>query len=295
MNDAPKRSFSVNPSEYPFDSHWLERNGSHIHYLDEGDGLPVIMLHGNPTWSFLYRKVIKQLGGACRSIALDYPGFGFSDHPPSYGYTPKEHAEWVDALIDHLALEHFILVVQDWGGPIGLSIAANRPDMVAGLVICNTWSWPMDQALLRIFSAVLGGSIGKYLILRYNIFVKRLAPFSNEIKSSEAFRAYTDPFPTPPSRLGTYIFPREIVKSADWMASIEAKLHLLADKPVELVWAMKDLTFGNEETIARWHNYFPDAPVDRIPDAGHYLQEESPDRVAAAIRRLLKRLNRSGT
>lgn len=289
MNDSPKRSFSVNPSEYPFESHWFERNGSLMHYLDEGEGLPVIMFHGNPTWSFLYRKVIKQLGGVCRSIALDYPGFGLSDHPPSYGYTPKEHAEWVNALIDHLALERFVPVVQDWGGPIGLSIAANRPDTVAGLVICNTASWPADQVLPRIFSAVFGGPIGKYLILRYNFFVKRIAPFSGALKSSEVFRAYTDPFPTPTSRMGTYVFPREIVKSAEWLASIESKLDLLADKPVELVWAMKDLAFGNEETIARWHSYFPDAPVDRIPEAGHFLQEESPDRVAAGIRRLLDR------
>ncbi len=147
----------------------------------------------------------------------------------------------------------------------------------------------MDQALLRIFSAVFGGPIGKFLILRYNFFVKRMAPFSGALKSSEVFRAYTDPFPTPPSRMGTYVFPREIVKSADWLASIESKLHLLADKPVELVWAMKDLAFGNEEFIARWHSYFPDAPVDRIPDAGHFLQEESPDRVAAGIRHLLER------
>ncbi len=288
MNDSPKRSFSVNPSEYPFESHWFGRNGSFMHYLDEGEGLPVIMLHGNPTWSFLYRKVVKQLDGVCRSIALDYPGFGFSSHPPSYGYTPKEHAEWVDALIDHLALERFVLVVQDWGGPIGLSIAVNRPDQVAGLVICNTFGWPMDGALPRIFSAVLGGSIGKYLILRYNFFVKPLAAFSG-LNSSEDFRAYIDPFPTPPSRMGTYVFPREIVGSADWLASIESKLHLLVDKPVELVWAMKDPAFGNKETIARWHSYFPDAPVDRILDAGHYLQEESPDRVAAGVRRLLDR------
>ena len=289
MNEFRKRAFSVNSSEYPFESHWFERDGSFMHYLDEGEGLPVILLHGNPTWSFLYRKVIKQLEGVCRIVAPDYPGFGLSDHPPGYGYTPKEHAGWVGALIDHLALEHFVLVVQDWGGPIGLSIAVNRPSKVSGLVICNTWSWPADQALTQIFSAVFGGPIGRYLILQHNFFVRRIAPFRGALKSSEVFRAYIDPFPTPPSRMGTYVFPREIVKSAKWLESIESKLHLLVDKPVELVWAMKDLGFGNEKTIARWHNYFPDAPVDRIPDAGHYLQEESPDRVAAGIRRLLGR------
>jgi haloalkane dehalogenase len=87
------RKFEVDRAEYPFADRWLEREGSALHYVDEGSGPAVLMLHGNPTWSFLYRKVIKQLGGACRSIAPDYPGFGLSDHPPGYGYTPQEHAE----------------------------------------------------------------------------------------------------------------------------------------------------------------------------------------------------------
>ncbi|MBI1819255.1 MAG: alpha/beta fold hydrolase, partial [Nitrospirae bacterium] len=88
-----------------------------MHYVDEGNGTPVLLLHGNPTWSYLYRNIIKELVHEARLIAPDYPGFGFSDHPPGYGYTPVEHAEWVSALIDHLGLKKMILVCQDWGGP----------------------------------------------------------------------------------------------------------------------------------------------------------------------------------
>lgn len=292
MNDSPQRPFSVSSSEYPFESHWFERHGTFMHHLDEGEGLPVLMLHGNPTWSFLYRKVVKQLEGSCRSIALDYPGFGFSGHPPNYGYTPQEHAEWVSALIDHLALDRFVLVVHDWGGPIGMSIAVDRPDDVAGLVICNTWSWPPDRVLTRIFSAIFGGPVGKYLILQHNFFARWLMPASftrPELRAPDVLNAYTDPFPTPASRMGTYVFPCAINHSDEWLASIESRLHLLAGKPVALVWAMKDLAFGNEETIARWHRHFPHASVDRIPDAGHYVPEERPDRVVAGIQGVLER------
>ena len=95
MSHIPQRPFSVDMNEYPFKSHWFEQDGTFMHYLDEGEGLPVLLFHGNPTWSFLYRKVIKQLDGTCRAIAPDYPGFGMSQHPIDYGYTPEEHAGWV--------------------------------------------------------------------------------------------------------------------------------------------------------------------------------------------------------
>lgn len=292
MNSIRQRPFSVSSSEYPFASHWFEYDGIAMHYVDEGTGIPVLMLHGNPTWSFLYRNVIRRIEGSCRSIAPDYPGFGFSDHPPNYGYTPQEHSQWVNALIDHLCLDPFILVVQDWGGPIGLSIAVERAQDVAGLVILNTWCWPPPLDM-RIFSLLLGGALGKYLNLQCNFFARRIVSWSlahPESKTSEVLKAYTDPFPTSSSRMGTYVFPRSIRGSAEWLETIEGKLARLQDKPVELVWAMQDVVFGNESIIERWLNYFPDAPLDRIADAKHYLQEDNPERVAAGIQRLLDRL-----
>jgi haloalkane dehalogenase len=287
MNNAHQRRFSVNTSEYPFESHWFERRGSVIHYLDEGEGVPVLLLHGNPTWSFLYRNIIRQLQGTCRLIAPDYPGFGLSGHPSGYSYMPQEHGEWVNALIDHLSLSRFIMVVQDWGGPIGLSIAVSRPDDIAGLVICNTWAWKTDTRLMRTFSKIFGSRLGKYLILQHNLFVRQLAPFKRELKVSKNFEAYIAPFAIPESRMGTYVFPWAIGNSDEWLESIESKMSRLAGKPVELVWGMQDMAFGNETTIHRWLRYFPAAPVDRIPDAGHYIQEDHPDRVVSAIKRVL--------
>jgi haloalkane dehalogenase len=295
MTAAHERSFSVSDVAYPFRDHWFERDGVAMHYVDEGDGTPVLMLHGNPTWSFLYRDVIKDLAGTCRPVVPDYPGFGFSEHPPGYGYTPQEHAEWVTDLIDHLHLDGFILVMQDWGGPIGMSVAVDRPHSVAGLVILNTWTWPPDWNLWS-FSSVMGGPIGRYLHLRRNFFARRLVPWGiarKERKTPELLRAYTDPFPTAESRMGTYVFPRAIRKSASWLRSIEQRLSCLREKPIEMVWAMKDPAFGKESYIRRWQGYFPEAKVDRVDDASHYLQEDCPDRVAAAVRRLLDRVRAS--
>jgi len=293
VTGAPRtRKFAVDPAEYPFADRWFERGGSALHYVDEGSGPPVLMLHGNPTWSFLYRNVIKQLGGACRSIAPDYPGFGLSDHPPGYGYTPQEHAEWIHALIDAAGLKRFVLVLQDWGGPIGLSIAVERPDDVAGLVILNTWAWPPDPRMV-VFSLIMGGPVGKYLHLRRNFFARKIVPSGiarAERRTPAILKAYTDPFPSPASRMGTWVFPRAIRQSAGWLAEIERQLPRLRAKPVEFVWAMKDVAFGREPIIARWLSYFPGAPVDRLLEAKHYLQEDEPEGVAAAVKRVLARI-----
>jgi len=284
-----ERPFAVSDDEYPFSDHWFEHRGAALHYVDEGSGTPVLMLHGNPTWSYLYRHVIKELNGACRSIAPDYPGFGFSDHPPGYGYTPAEHAEWIAALINELRLERFILVVQDWGGPIGLSVAVERPQSVAGMVILNTWCWPPDWNLW-FFSAVMGGPLGRFLHLHRNFFARRMVPWGisrEDRKTPQVLQAYTDPFPTPESRIGTYAFPRELRKSGKWLKSIQEKLPGLRDKPVEMVWAMNDPAFGKERYIRRWLGHFADAAVDRVASASHYLQEDSPERIAVAVKRLI--------
>lgn len=292
MKSEHARRFDVDAAEYPFQDHWFEGKGAVLHYLDEGEGVPVLMLHGNPTWSFLYRKVIKGLAGKCRAIAPDYPGFGLSDHPPGYGYTPREHADWVRALLDHLEIDRYILIVQDWGGPVGLSLAVDDPGRVAGLVLGNTWCWaPMMNA--RVFSWIMGGALGPFLQMRLNAFVRVMIPagiVKRENKTSTILKAYQAPFPDAASRRGTYVFPREIRKSADWLQGIEDGLHLLKEKPVEMVWAMKDPAFGSEAYIQRWLGHFPEAGLTRLPDASHYLQEDCPDPIIEAVQRILGRI-----
>ncbi len=148
ITNLKQRPFIVDKQEYPFKSNWFERDGVSMHYIDEGEGIPIVLCHGNPEWSFIYRDLIKELSGECRLIAYDLPGFGFSDTPDNFGFTPKEHAEWIEALlIDHLKLEKFIIVVQDWGGPTGLSVATDYPERVLGTVISNSTAWRVDVLL----------------------------------------------------------------------------------------------------------------------------------------------------
>ncbi len=284
----PNRPFQVDADAYPFQSHWFERQGSAMHYVDEGEGIPVVMCHGNPTWSYLYRNIIKALRGQCRCIAYDLPGFGMSEHPSGYAYTPQEHAQWVEALlIDHLKLDQFVLVMQDWGGPIGLRVATRNPDRVAGMVISSTWAWKTNL-LGKVFSSILGSGLGRSLILNRNLFAKTLVPmFMNpESRKRIDLSAYTKPFPTPESRMGTAVFPKQIVAATPWLEEIESQLHRLADKPVHFVFGLKDLITKPPE-IKRWLSHFPDATVIKEPSAAHYTQEDCPEHYVTAVRNIL--------
>lgn len=284
------RSFAIDASEYPFESRWFERGGAAMHYIDEGQGVPVVMCHGNPTWSYLYRHVIKALSGSCRCIAYDLPGFGFSDHPVGYGYTPQEHTQWVEALLfEHLKLERCVLVMQDWGGPIGLSIATRYPERVLGVVISSTWAWKLAM-VGRVFSALMGSRLGQYLILQRNFFAATLVPMLMHTKPTAVTRkAYTSPFPTPASRQGAAVFPVQIVAATDWLEETRARLHTLASKPVEFVFGLKDLGTRKSD-IEMWLSHFPDAGVQRVANAGHYTQEDCPDNYVIAVKRILAKL-----
>jgi pimeloyl-ACP methyl ester carboxylesterase len=130
---------------FPFADHYADIDGARVHYVDEGSGPPLLLLHGNPTWSFLYRDIISGLQDRFRCIAPDYPGFGLSDAPPGYGYTPAEHAKVIEALLLRLDLTEVTLMVQDRGGPIGFAVAARQPHRFAAFVIGNTWAWPKSD------------------------------------------------------------------------------------------------------------------------------------------------------
>jgi haloalkane dehalogenase len=249
----------------------------------------VLLLHGNPTWSFLYRKVIAAVRHRCRCIAPDYPGFGLSDHPSGYSYRPFEHAQWIAELLERLELGPFLLVGHDWGGPIGLSLAVQQPERVKGIVLSNTWCWP-PELRVRIFSWTMGGPFGKYLNLRHNFFARvivRIGIARPEARSKAVLRAYADRFPDRASRQGTYVFPRSLRTDAAWLSAIEGKLPVLRHVPVELVWGLRDPAFGHEGALRKWKRFFPGARIDRVAGASHYVPEDRPDRIAEALLRIV--------
>jgi haloalkane dehalogenase len=290
-----QRPFAVDQKEYPFQSHWYERDGVSMHYIDEGQGTPIVLTHGNPDWSFLNRNIIKALSGEARIIAYDLPGFGFSDTPEGYEFTPQEHAEWIQSLIfDHLKLKKFIIVVQDWGGATGLEVATTHPDNIYGLVISNTWGWKVEGGLLKLVSDVTKTSAVQRLFKNTNFFIDTIMISSFQHEESRNNPSITDAYrmaaPSPESRRGIAKFPTLITDAGEWLSELEERLFVLSGKPVELIFGMKDTAIANPEIISRWERHFPNANLVKLPDAGHYTQEDSPESFVYALRRILKKI-----
>jgi haloalkane dehalogenase len=171
---SPRRPFWVPQELYPFESHYAQFDGTSAHYVDEGEGPPLLLLHGNPTWSFLYRELIRGLRDRYRCVAPDHPGFGLSRAGAGFGYTPAEHAAVLERLVLELDLTDVTMMVQDWGGPIGFAVATRHPDRFDAFVIGNTWAWPKSDPGTQLFSRMLGGALGSYLILKHNFFVEKI-------------------------------------------------------------------------------------------------------------------------
>ena len=277
----------VNQELFPFDSHFLEVDGARVHYLDEGHGPVFLGLHGNPTWSFLYRHIINGLKDQFRCLALDYPGFGLSTAPPGYGYTVAEHARVVEGFVAKLGLEGITLMGQDWGGPIGLAVAVRHPERFRALVLGNTFGWPVrgDKTFER-FSKVMGSAFpGGLLVRRLDLFTRVFVPGGVERrKLSRAEKAmYRRPHPTPRSRVPVHVLPREILAADALLSEVEQGLPRLAHLPVLIVWGDRDRAF-KEPQRRRWEQTFPNHQTVILRGASHYIQEDAPEEITTAIR-----------
>ena len=267
---------------FPFTSKFVEVDANRIHYIDEGVGPTLLLLHGNPTWSFLYRHIVRGLSQHFRCIALDYPGFGLSTASSTYGYTPREHSDVLEGFVDALDLRDLRIMVQDWGGPIGLGFAGRRPERVHSLIIGNSFAWPATKGM-KGFSHVMGNPIARYFITRRNMLARWLIPAGTNRTLTEAeLAAYMGPFPTALSRLPTWIFARQIRASAGFLAEVEAGLGRLRDKPALVVWGAADGAFGPADRD-RFASLFPTHRIVDLPGAKHYIQENAPDAIISAI------------
>ncbi len=280
----------IDRKEYPFASHYFQAAAGKLHYVDEGRGEVVLMLHGNPTWSFLYRKLIKQLSPNYRCIAPDYLGFGLSDKPVDWNYLPEAHAKNLEALIEHLDLKDITLVVGDWGGPIGMQYAVRHPANVKRLIVTNTWAWPVNRDFHYIsFSALMGGPIGRFLIRYFNFFVTSFmrVAFGDKSKlTAHAHQHYKDALPTAKSRKGCYVFPRQIIASTPWLTQLWGKIGALKDKPTLFIWGMKDVAFRENE-LKQWQRGLPNSLTLRLNTVGHFVPEEAPEALGEAVESFL--------
>ncbi len=280
---APRLKFDVPQRLYPFEHRFVDLgNGVEMHYVDEGEGETLLMLHGNPTWSFLYRKMISRLRGDFRCVAPDYPGFGLTEAPSGYGFTPGEHSENIELFVDKLGLRDVTLILQDWGGPVGLGLAVRRPELVKRLVLGNTFAWRLTSGRDRAFSALMGGPIGRTMAYLFNgvarfFFMRGLVRRLDR----EVLEMYLAPFRRRADRKQTSISPRELTTAVDYLDSVEEGLERIGDRPTLLTWGVKDFAF-QEEARQRFEKAFPEHKTVLL-DASHFWQEDAGEEAADGI------------
>ncbi|NOK61712.1 MAG: alpha/beta fold hydrolase [Chloroflexi bacterium AL-W] len=278
----------LNQTMYPFRSHFLKLDAGRMHYIDEGQGPPLVFVHGTPVWSFLYRDMIKELSKEYRCIAMDHLGFGLSDKPANWGYRPADHAHNVRALIEHLGLEQLALVVHDFGGPIGLSYAIEQPENVTQLVVFNTWMWSLKgNAEAERVSNTMGGQLGRILYQRFNfsarVLVKMVMADQRKL-TKEVHQHYIKATTKPQDRQGMWRLACELTGSSEWYDGLWQQRERIRDIPVLLLWGMQDLGVKGEIfDVKRWQNLFTNQKTVLFPDAGHFVQEEEPQRSTQEI------------
>lgn len=276
----------VDDKLFPFESRFIAVDGHDIHYVDEGSGPTLLFLHGNPTWSFVYRDAIRALRDEFRCVALDYPGFGLSAPRLGYRYLPEEHAQVVTAFVDALALRGITLVAHDWGGPIGLAAVEQRPAAFEGLVLANTWGWPITGDLhFEVVSHVLGGPVGRVLVKQFNLFVNAMIPAGHRLRkpAADEMAHYRQALATYDQREAAAVLPRRITASRDFLTGVEAGLPGLASLPTLIVWGDADFAFRAKQR-QRWEQVFADHHTVIVEGAGHFVQSDAPEEFAAAIR-----------
>ena len=284
---TPDERFKDLPG-YLFEPHYADHGGLRMHYVDEGSGAPVLLLHGEPTWAFLYRKMIPRLAGIARVVAPDYFGFGRSDKPTRIeDYSYDFHYAAIERLADELDLRELTVVVQDWGGPIGFRLAVEQPARVARLVVLNTGIGagraPSPEWLrFRDFMRRVGAEIVPGQLVRASALSELV---------DDVVEAYNAPFPTPESKAGVLAFPELVPTeldhpSAATMLEVRGALENW-EKPALVLFSDSDPIFS-PAAAERMASRIPGAgPAEIVADAGHFLQEEKGEEIAERIVRFL--------
>ncbi len=273
--------------------------GLRQHYLDEGTGDPIIMLHGNPSWSYYYRHLIQRLRPSYRCIVPDHIGMGLSDKPSPdrYGYHLAQRVDDLDALLQHLGNPaKLTLVLHDWGGMIGMALACRYPERIKRLVILNTAAFPNPKGSHLPWALRFGrdSSLGSWLILKHNAFARGAARFGvTRPMSPEVRAAYLAPYDTPEHRIATLRFVQDIPLSPadlgfDLVQSTGFQLSQFADRPALICWGLGDFVF-DRHFLRVWEQQLPHAQSHEFADAGHYVLEDAQERIGPLVQNFLAR------
>ena len=305
MNRAAAEAVSRDPQGerdalYPFADHFLEINGFRLHYLDEGSGDPVVMLHGNPTWSFYYRNLASALRGDYRVVVPDHIGCGLSDKPDAtkYPYTLERRVLDLDELLDRIGVrEKVTLVLHDWGGMIGMAWAHRRPERVKRLVVLNTAAFhlpaekPVPWSLRMCRTPVMGPLLVRGLNAFSRAAVRWCAmrrPLPKEVRD-----AYLAPYDSWRNRIAVLRFVQDIPlrpgdSGYDLVSAVQDGLQRFRDAPMLICWGEKDFVF-DRHFLAEWRRRFPAAEVHAFADAGHFVLEDAVEEVVPLVRDFLRR------
>jgi haloalkane dehalogenase len=288
-------------SLYPFTSRFHVRNGLNLHYIDEGnpDAEPLVMVHGNPTWSFYYRNLIKQFRPAFRTIAVDHIGCGLSDKPgdEAYDYRLSSRIDDLESLLMSLNLKKKItLIVHDWGGAIGMGFAARHPDKIGRLMICNTFAFRVPETKRFPVGLWMGRNtcLGAVLIRGCNAFAGSAAYIcAKKGLSREVRQGLLAPYNSWKNRIATLRFVQDIpLRPGDpsyaQLVEIEEALPKFSQTPMILFWGTKDFCF-DRHFLHEWQRRFPNAEAHAYADCGHYIIEDAHDRIVPLLTRFLSR------
>lgn len=287
---------------WPFKPNFTDAPGFRMHYVDEGQGEPILCIHGEPMWGYLYRKFIGPLSRKNRVVVPDHMGFGKSQTPQDRTYTLKTHVENLTALIDELKLQDITLVIQDWGGPMGGALLATMPDRIKRVFVMNTVVYPFCD-ITPHFEAFMQSDWFRFInsearepVLRNlghtALSVLKLMGFQDGANVTDDFvRAYSAPFQSPEECIGAVEFPLDIATgrfpyldppSDEVVKKVRAKPAMLAN-------GMKDRAVPPDISIAMFRQAFGDQPVVELPNAGHFCQEDAPETLVALIQTFVQR------
>lgn len=282
---------------FPFAPHYHSINGFNMHYVDEGNGEPIVMLHGDPTWGYLYRQFIPALSRHHRCIVPDHMGMGKSGVPlEPYPYRLEHHIANLEALLLHLDVRDITLVVHDWGGPVGLGFATRHPQRIKRLVLLNTWTFaPWPGGPFPRLLEIIRSERGENFVLKRNGYVEPAltgTTYHTENLTSAIMEAYKAPYPTSETRTALLCWSRDIPLQASdvsyaEMKRIEAGLPRFSQTPTLIVWGMQDPVLP-ASVLHLWQGIYPHATTHEIEDASHFLQEDAPERIVQHIEAFLE-------
>lgn len=284
---------------YPFSSHFIEIDGLSYHYLDEGRGDPVVMVHGNPTWSFYFRNLVQGLSPNYRAIVPDHMGCGLSDKPTEdqYDFRLSSRIKDLEFLLDRLGLKKPVtLILHDWGGAIGLGYALRHPDRISRIILMNTAAFfppkgkklPLSLQMLKRF-----GAFARIAVLGGNLFSRAaLVMAPRKALARDIKKCLCAPYNSWNNRLATLKFVEDIPMvpsdpSYTLLQWLDHHLHRLSPIPMLILWGMHDFVFDSDY-LTEWQRRFPQARIHRYPEAGHYLLEDEPERILMDILNFLK-------